>query len=78
MEDKSNKHSFKIRRIDFKALWGRLRRIDRGEVAAKAADLTIDTVSVTLSSILKVFGSVLLVFILTGLSYPPRNRWNPR
>ena len=69
MEDKSNKHSFKIRRIDFKALWGRLRRIDRGEVAAKAADLTIDTVSVTLSSILKVFGSVLLVFVLTSLIF---------
>ena len=60
MEDKKNKHGFKIREIDFKALWGRLRRIDRGEVAAKAADLTIDTVSVTLSSILKVLGSVLL------------------
>ena len=69
MEDKKKKHGFRIPGIDFKALWGRLRRIDRGEVAAKAADLTIDTVSVTLSSILKVFGSVLLVFVLTSLIF---------
>ena len=69
MEDKKKKHGFRIPGIDFKALWGKLRGIDRGEVAAKAADLTIDTVSVTLSSILKVFGSVLLVILLTGLIF---------
>ena len=64
MKDKKKKFRF-----DAKSLLGRIRRIDTGEVAAKAADLTIDTVSVTLSSILKVFGSILLIFALTGLIF---------
>ena len=59
----------KKRGAGLKALRGKLKRIDTGEVASKAADLTIDAVSVTLSSILKLIGSVLLVFVLTGLIF---------
>ena len=59
----------KKRGAALKALRGKLKRIDTGEVASKAADLTIDAVSVTLSSILKVIGSVLLVLVLTGLIF---------
>ena len=59
----------KNRKISFKALLGKIKRIDTGEVASRAADLTIDAVSVTLSSILKLFGSVLLIFALTGLIF---------
>ena len=69
MDDKKKKRSLGFRRPDMKALWGKLRRIDSGEVAARAADITIDTVSVTLSSILKVFGSLLLILALTGLIF---------
>ena len=52
-----------------KSTLSKMKRIDTAEVAAKAADITIDTVSVTLSTILKFIGSVLLILILTGLMF---------
>ncbi len=52
-----------------KALLGSLKRIDTGEVAARAADLTIDTVTLSLSTVLKAFGSLLLILALSGLIF---------
>ena len=59
----------KSRKPSFRTVLKKLKRIDTAEVAAKAADLTIDTVSVTLSSVLKLIGSILLVIVLTGLIF---------
>ena len=47
----------------------KLKKIDTGEVAAKAADLTIDTISVSVSAVFKVFGTILLVLAISGLIF---------
>ena len=64
MKDKKTRAAAKAPR-----LLRRLKKMDGGEVAARAADFTIDTISGTVSTVFKVFGSLLLILALTGLIF---------